>query len=279
MALKRLLLALLLFITANTVSAARFDHHIWDGLLREHVYMINQGRASQVNYYGFALNHGVLQTYLSQLSALKESDFSDWDKSEQLAFLINAYNAFTVESILRSYSSIATLRAYAPVTIGWENRLISMLKNQRKINFIFLFGETLSLNDIEHGMIRKPGNYNEPRIHFAINRASIGCPALRNRAYTGMELEEQLEAATRAFLSDRSRNRYNEETGKLEVSEIFDWYTEDFERGWQGWYSLAQFFTHYRDSLADTPDVKELLTTGNAEIRFLDFNWMINEKQ
>jgi len=63
MALKRLLLALLLFITANTVSAARFDHHIWDGLLREHVYMINQGRASQVNYYGFALNHGVLQTY------------------------------------------------------------------------------------------------------------------------------------------------------------------------------------------------------------------------
>lgn len=276
---KGLLLTLLLCIATRTAAAILFDHATWDGLLREHVRMINQNKASQVDYSGFALNHGQLQKYLSQLSAVKDSDFSDWDKSEQLAFLINAYNAFTVEMILRSYSSIATLRAYAPVTIDWRSRLISMMKNQRKLEFISLLGKFLSLNDIEDEMIRKPGNYNEPRIHFALNRASIGYPALLNRAYTGMELEQQLEAATRAFLSDRSRNRVNEEAERLEVSEIFDWYREDFERGWREWPSLAQFFAYYRDSLADTPRARELLASGNGEIQFLEFNWLLNERQ
>lgn len=278
MALKRLLLALLLFSITHAVSATRFDHAIWDGLLREHVYMINQGQASQVNYFGFAQNHGLLQKYLSQISAVRESDFSGWDKSEQLAFLINAYNAFTVEMILRSYASFATLRIYAPVTIDWHIRLISMLKNQRELSFIPLFGKTLSLNDIEQGMIRKRGNFNDPRVHFAINHASIGSPALLNRAFNGMELEEQLDAAARAFLSDRSRNRYNEETGKLEVSEIFDWYGEDFERGWREWHSLAQFFAYYRDHLTDHPVAKELLAAETVDIQFLDFNWLLNEK-
>lgn len=279
MAFKRLFLVLLLCITSHTALATRFDHVIWDGLLREHVYMINEGRASQVNYHGFAMNHGQLIKYLAQLSQVKKSDFSDWDKSEQLAFLINAYNASTIEMILRSYSSIANLRAFAPVNFQWKIRLISMLKNQRDLNFISLFGEILSLNDIENDMIRKRGNYDEPRIHFALNRGSIGSPALRNHAYTGMELEQQLETATRAFLSDRSRNRYNEAAEKLEVSEIFDWYAKDFERGWQGWLGLAHFFTHYRDSLADTARTHELLTAENIEIQFLEFNWMLNEKR
>ncbi|MBA3756031.1 MAG: DUF547 domain-containing protein, partial [Nitrosomonas sp.] len=262
-----------------TASAARFDHVIWDGLLREHVFMTHQGQTSRVNYAGFAMNHGLLQKYLSQLSQVRKRDFSDWDKSEQLAFLINAYNASTIEMILRIYASIANLRAFAPVNFQWKTRLISMLKNQRELNFISLFGEFLSLNDIEDDMIRRRGNYDEPRIHFALNRASIGCPALRNRAYTGIELEQQLETATRAFLSDRSRNRYNEAAERLEVSEIFDWYAKDFERGWQGWLNLAQFFTHYRDSLADTSRARELLTVENIEIQFLEFNWMLNEKR
>lgn len=142
-----------------------------------------------------------------------------------------------------------------------------------------MFGDMISLNNIEHDIIRRSGNYEEPRIHFAINRASIGSPALLNRAYTGMGLEQQLEAVTRAFLSDRSRNRYNEEAEKLEVSEIFDWYGEDFQRGWRGWDSLDQFFAHYRDSLADTPKAREHLATGGVTIEFIDYNWLLNKKQ
>ena len=277
--LKQLSLALILSTIMFPASAARFDHVIWDELLREHVYMTHQRQTSRVNYSGFTLYYGQLQKYLSQVSAVKESDFLDWDKPEQLAFLINAYNAFTVEMILRSYSSIASLRAYAPANIAWKSRLISMLINQRKLKFIPLFGEILSLDDIEEGMIRKPGNYDEPRIHFALNRASIDCPALLNRAYNGIELEHQLEAATRAFLADRLRNRLNEKVYRLEVSKIFDWYSADFARSWHGWTSLIDFFSHYRDSLADTPQARDLFSAGNLEIQFLEFDWMLNEKQ
>lgn len=141
-----------------------------------------------------------------------------------------------------------------------------------------MFGDTLSLNNIEHDMIRRPGNYDEPRIHFALNRATIGSPALLNRAFTGMQLEEQLESATRSFLSDRSRNRYDEASEKLEVSELFDWYREDFERSWHGWDSLDQFFAHYRDSLADTPAASARLASAGIWIEFLEYNWLLNEK-
>ncbi len=94
------------------------------------------------------------------------------------------------------------------------------MKNQRELAFIALFGEFLSLDDIED-MIRKPKYFDDPRIHFVLHQGSIGSPVLLNRAYTGIELENQLEKATRNFLSDRSRNRYNEEMERLEVSEIF----------------------------------------------------------
>ncbi|WP_244071968.1 DUF547 domain-containing protein [Nitrosomonas sp. PY1] len=275
MTITQLILALLLCFASHNVLANRFDHLVWDELLRAHVVTKNQGQTSQVNYLGIAQYHSQLQQYLSQLAKVKKSNFFNWNQSEQLAFLINAYNAATIEMILRSYSSLFVLRAYAPVTLSWKSRLISMLKNQRELGFISLFGTVLSLNDVED-MIRQPGNFDEPRIHFALHQGSIGSPALLNRAYTGIELENQLEKATRNFLSDRSRNRYNEETKRLEVSEIFDWYSEDFERGWHGWSSLRQFFTHYRDSLADTPQARESVEEY-ADIQFLEFNWLLNE--
>ncbi|MBP6057063.1 MAG: hypothetical protein KA524_01315 [Nitrosomonas sp.] len=84
---KHSLLILLLWLISHTVSAARFDHAILDGLLRQHVYMINQGKASVVDYYEFVAYRSQLSKYLSQLSQVKKSDFSNWDKSEQLAFL------------------------------------------------------------------------------------------------------------------------------------------------------------------------------------------------
>ncbi|MXS78434.1 DUF547 domain-containing protein [Nitrosomonas sp. JL21] len=278
MAIKQLILALLLCLTSHNVLANRFDHSVWDGLLRAHVVTKNSEQTSQVNYLGFAQYHGQLRQYLSQLEQVKKSNFFSWDRSEQLAFLINTYNAATIEMILRSYSSLFNLRAYAPVTLSWKTRLRSILKNQRELAFIALFGEFLSLNDIED-MIRKPEYFDEPRIHFVLHQGSIGSPALLNRAYTGIELENQLEKATRNFLSDRSHNRYNEEMERLEVSEIFDWYSKDFERGWQGWSSLGQFFTHYRDSLADTPRARELLKDEYIDIQFLEFNWLLNEKR
>ena len=133
-----------------------------------------------------------------------------------------------------------------------------------------------SLDDIEHGMIREKGIYNEPRIHFAVNCASIGCPALLNEAYTGAKLAQQLETVTRAFLADRTRNRYNVKTGRVEISKIFDWYREDFESGWHGWHSLNQFLAHYADSLTDNTDAKKKLAAKSVKVSFLDYDWQLN---
>ena len=95
--------------------------------------------------------------------------------------------------------------------------------------FIPLFGEQVSLDNIEHDMIRGSGLYNEPRIHFAVNCAAIGCPGLQAEAYQGSKLEQQLEAGTRLFLSDSSRNYHAD--GRLFIPSLFDWYDEDFMMG------------------------------------------------
>lgn len=266
MLMKRLLLVLALLVSANAAVAAEFDHGVWNGLLQDHVQMIQHGQASQVDYAGFLKKRSVLRTYLSQLSAVKENEFSTWSQPERLAFLINAYNAYTVDLILSRYPRLDSIKD-----------LGSLLQSPWKKRFIPLFGKMLSLDEIEHDMIRKPGDYNEPRIHFAVNCASIGCPALLNEAYTGTKLESQLETVTRVFLADRSRNRYNATTGRLEVSKIFDWYQEDFERGWKGWHKLDQFFAHYADSLTDTPAAKASVIAGGVKTRFLDYDWALNK--
>ena len=182
---------------------------------------------------------------MAQLSGVSGSEFSSWVKAERLAFLLNAYNAFTIDLVLSRYPKLKSIK-----------ELGSLIQSPWKKRFVPLLGEMHSLDDIEQGMIRKPGEYDEPRIHFALNCASIGCPALLNEAFIGTKLDAQLENATKAFLTDNSRNRYNVQSNQLEVSNICDWYKKDFERGWHGWKSLNEFFVHYADSL-----------TGNAEIK------------
>ncbi|MCP5246339.1 MAG: DUF547 domain-containing protein [Burkholderiales bacterium] len=265
-----LLTGLFLWILTQAAFANQFDqsHAAWNKLLRDHVVMINQGRASQTDYAGFLQNRQALQQYLKQLSAVNEKKFIRWSKAEQLAFLINAYNAFTIELILTRYPKLDSIKD-----------LGSFLSSPWKKEFVPLLGKLRSLDDIEHGMIRNPGDYNEPRIHFAVNCASIGCPALLNEAFTGEKLEQQLEAVTKAFLEDRSRNRFNPSTGRLEVSKIFDWYSKDFESGWGGWRSLKQFLTHYADSLTDNEQEKRTVAAGNFRVRYLDYDWKLNDKK
>ncbi|SEN14531.1 DUF547 domain-containing protein [Nitrosomonas marina] len=258
----------LLLCWTSSLWAERFDHTAWDQLLRDHVVMINQGRASQVDYFAFLENRQTLQRYLQRLSAVSEHTFISWKKPEQLAFLINAYNAFTIELILTRYPELDSIKD-----------LGSFLRSPWKKEFVPLFGKMLSLDEIEHGMIRKNGIYNEPRIHFAVNCASIGCPALLNQAFTGQKLEQQLEAVTKAFLEDRTRNRYNPSTARLEISKIFNWYSEDFESGWRGWHSLNQFLAHYADSLTDNEQDRQVVASGHFKVRYLEYDWQLNDKR
>jgi hypothetical protein len=145
-----------------------------------------------------------------------------------------------------------------------------LLESPWKKRFIPLLGRTRSLDDIEHEMIRPKGVYDEPRIHFAVNCASIGCPALRTEAYTGTRLDAQLADATRRFLADRTRNRLA--GGKLEVSNIFKWYGEDFERAG----GLRAFLAGQSDALGLTDAQHRSLQDGSLEIVFLDYDSRLN---
>ena len=261
--MKKIIFYLILMMISVHAHGSSFDHGIWDNLLKKHVVSIRQGQATQVNYGGFIRDRMQLKTYLAAMSAVPRATFGKWDKQEQLAFLINAYNAWTVELVLTGYPKIESIK-----DIG------SLLQSAWGKRFIPLLGETRSLDNIEHELIRAENRYQEPRIHFAVNCASIGCPALRPEAYTGANLTAQLDDATRLFLSDRSRNELKGDS--LNLSSIFKWYRQDFERGWGGFKELSQFLIAYRQALGLLDSDVRRLKSGETDIEFSDYDWRLN---
>jgi hypothetical protein len=233
-------------------GALAFDHghQAWGSLLERHVVVLEGGKASRADYAGIARQREDLERYLDVVSSTSRSEFDGWARPEQMAFLINAYNAFMVEKILQRYPEIRSV---------WD--FGKLFGNPFKDEFFSLLGRKASLDWIEHDMLRK--NYREPRIHYALNCASIGCPMLRPEPYVATRLEAQLEDQARRFLADASRNRYRE--GRLEVSKIFDWYKEDFE-------PRDAYFARYAALLgADAGSVRA------ARITFLDYDWALND--
>ncbi|ALQ10022.1 hypothetical protein D172_018210 (plasmid) [Pseudoalteromonas sp. Bsw20308] len=264
--LKALLLGSALVVTsfATSFSAqAQNMHDSWNTLLNKHVVAINHNHSTEVDYAAIKREHAQLKMYLDSLTAVTQSEFDAWEKPKQLAFLINAYNAWTVELILTKYPDLKSIK-----------ELGSFFSSPWSKEFIPLLGKTRSLDDIEHGLIRGSGKYNDPRIHFAVNCASIGCPALREEAYTATDLESQLQEQTVRFLSDMTRNMAQENT--LSLSSIFKWYGDDFEKGFRGANTLQQFFLQYSDALKLIPAQQKALKNDDMEVKFLDYNWDLN---
>lgn len=253
---------------AQAQSAADQATAGWDKLLKKHVQWNAAGVASTLSYKGMQADRAELKKVLDGFSAVTKAEYDTWKKDDRLAFLINAYNAFTVEIILTKYPDLKSIRDVGSiVTKTW------------RIKFFKLLGEERHLDNIEHDMIRAPGVFNEPRIHMACVCASIGCPALRPDAFTGANLDASLEDSVRRFLKDKTRNRFNATSGKLEVSKIFDWYKEDFQKGFKGIASREQFFAKYADLLADDAAGQKLVKDGKAEIAFLDYDWLLNDRK
>jgi hypothetical protein len=262
--LRRIFLALCLFAgMAGLAQAEGLDSTSWDTLLKKNIRTLRNGQASEVDYAGFTADRSALQSYLASTSKVTQSEFDRWSNPAQLAFLINAYNAWTVELVLTGYPGIKSIKD-----------LGSFIQSPWKKRFIVLLGETRSLDDIEHGLIRGSGRYNDPRIHFAVNCASIGCPALRAEAYVAERLNAQLEDATQMFLSDRTRNRVESDT--LKISSIFKWYRPDFEKGWRGGNTLGQFLALYSGPLGLNIDTASRTAAGKLGIEFLDYDWRLN---
>lgn len=269
-----LVAAIALFAAAN-VAAQPFDHShaAWTALLKKHVVLVDGGKASQLRYAGLQQDRAALRGYLDSLSKATPAEFDAWSKAQRMAFLINAYNAYAVEKILTRYPDIRSIWDFGKV-----------FGNPFKDRFFTLLGRDFTLDAIEHETLRKPGAYDEPRVHFAVNCASVGCPMLREEAYTAASLDAQLEEQARRFLADRSRNRYNGDGGRLEVSKIFDWFKEDWASGHRGFEgrtapvsSREQYFAGYADLLADRPEHRRLIEDRKAPIRFLDYDWSLND--
>jgi len=243
---------LLLAALGAAAPAWAFDHshRAWDALLRKHVVLLEGGKASRLDYAGLAAERAALRGYLAALSSVTQAELEAWPRAEQVAFLVNAYNAFTAEKILTRYPGLGSI---------WD--FGKFFGNPFRDPFFMLLGTKMSLDGIEHGILRK--RYREPRVHYAINCASIGCPMLREEAYVAARLEQQLEQQAARFLSDRSRNRFRE--GRLEVSKIFDWFAEDFE-------PRAQYFQRHAALLGIPPG-------ATPPLAFLDYDWSLNDSR
>lgn len=252
-------------LLSSVAAYADFNHSSWDALLDKHVTMTNAGKASVVNYAGMQADKSKLDSYMAATSKVNQSEFNRWNKDEQLAFLINVYNAGTVELVLTKYPNLKSIK-----DIG------GVFGSPWKQDFILILGKTRSLDDIEHNLIRGSKRYNEPRIHFAVNCASIGCPALLNDAFTARKLDKQLEQVTSKFLADSSRNRLKGNT--LEISPIFKWYKEDFTMGWRDTNDVAGFLGRYNQALGMNSTQVKALEQGKIKVSYTNYDWRLNKK-
>ncbi|MEN9781406.1 MAG: hypothetical protein RL014_2554 [Pseudomonadota bacterium] len=234
----------------------------WDALLKKHVRWLADNKQSRVDYKGFAADRAALQKVLAEWSAVSAAQFAGFSREQQMAFLINAYNGFTIELILTKYPNLKSIKD-----------LGSLLQSPWKNKFFTLLGERQHLDWIEHEMLRP--KYAEPRIHAAVNCASIGCPALRPEAFVAARLDAQLEDGMQRFMADRTRNRYAD--GKAQVNMIFKWFREDFEKGHRGWSRLEDMLARYAEQLADAPADRDKLRSKNVAISHLDYDWSLND--
>lgn len=268
---RRLLLTLVLafpLLAVRPAAADGFDHGhaAWDALLKKHVRLIRQGTASQVDYKSFAANRAALKAYLETLSAVSPAQFNGFSKAQRYAFLANAYNAFTIEKILTRYPNLKSIRDFGRI-----------FNNPWKDEFFTLLGGKRHLDWIEHDTMRAPGAYDDPRVHVAVNCASIGCPMLDRNAFVAERLDAQLDELMRRFFADRTRNRYNAQTQTIELSQLWDWYREDFEKEHRGFSSLQDLAARYADQLADSPQDRARIRSKSLPIRFIDYDWSLND--
>ena len=230
------------------ISAETIDHSAWDQLLAKHVKVSKDG-VNRLDYA--ALKQRDASTLTRYLSALQAVDIGKYPKDEQFAFWVNLYNAATVDVIAKNYP-LKSIKDIGLLGQGpWKDKILKVS------------GKDLSLDDIEHGILRPI--WKDVRIHYAVNCASIGCPNLAIRAYTADRLEPMLEEAARAYVNHpRGFARVD---GRLTASSIFDWYADD-------WGGEAGVLAHARKYAS----VKTKAILGSAtEIDSHDYNWSLND--
>lgn len=249
---------------AQRIPMEKVSHEIWDGLLKE--FVDDQGMVDYRRWSRDAKSKSQLDDYLGILSSaeLSKSDRSESDpnksdlQSHRLAYWINAYNAVTVKGILREYPTSSIRNHTARL---WGYNIWKDLKLQ-------VAGSKISLEAIEHEVLRE---LDEPRIHFAIVCASMSCPKLLNEAYVPARLNEQLNRNARDFFSDKGKFRFDSRAKRIELSQIMNWFAEDFGE------SKSEQLAYYAKFAPAA--ARELLVSGDAQVSYLKYDWGLNEQR
>ena len=232
-------------------GSAAFDHEDFGKILAAHV----DAPAGRVDYAGLADDEAKLDAYLARIAKV---DAKTLDESQQKALLINAYNGYTLKLILENYPGVKSIR---DLDKPWDTARYEVA------------GHTLSLNDIEHGLLRPI--YKDPRIHFAVNCASIGCPPLLAKPYPGDKatLDATLEEATRDTLGNKRYVVVSPDKNEVALTKLLDWYGADF--------TDASFQGHAASPVAYVGkyngDVAKKIEEGDPKVTFLDYDWNLND--
>ncbi len=247
-----------LILLQNTYSQAEK----YNDLLKKHVQT-----NGFINYK--AIDTVSLPSFLSYFENTTPEE--SWSINKRKAFWLNAYNAYTLKIILTNYPPKKEMDVKEDNketnTIGFTitnttKPSITYIKKKGKdvwnISFAKIGGKTYTLNQIEHGIIRK--KFNDGRIHVALNAGSISGPSLVNYAFTEDNVEESLEKLMKEFINDTSKNKIKPDS--VQLSKVFEWYPEDFEMG-----DIILFLNKYSSTKINQ----------EATISFLEYNWNLNE--
>ncbi len=228
---------LALLLSINSYTQEKVDHSSWDQIL-----ILNVLDNGMVDYDGVTRDVAVFYDYFRYLCTISPQD--NWSNEEKLAYWLNVYNATAMKMIIDEYP-IASINE---IENPWKRKAF---KSQ---------GVRYSLDDIEHGILRK---FGDPRIHFLLNCGSMSSPRLWNRAYTSTNITEALEERTREFINDPQRNQITSSTVK--ISQVFEWYKEDFE---DNLVDLVDFINQYAR-------VKINKLPSNP---YITYDWSLNKK-
>jgi Protein of unknown function, DUF547 len=238
-----------LFVYHAALAQAKApSHDIFDKLLKKNV-----TADGKVNYKAFIKDSVELNKYLNLISSTPP-DEKTWSNYEQMAYWINAYNAYTIKLIIKYYPIKSIKDIGSSIQIPFVN-------TPWDIKFITIGKEKMDLNNIEHGNLRK--KFDDPRVHMALVCASKSCPILLNEAYDPKRLDDQFAKQTKAFLADPYRNKLS--ASKPQLSMIFKWYGMDFNKNGS---SVRDFINKYSD-VKIKPD---------AKISHVDYDWGLNEQ-
>jgi hypothetical protein len=229
----------------NTAGWAAEDHQIFGELLTKY------NQEGHVDYAGFKRQEALLDAYLEGLAKIDPDSLS---RNERFAFYVNAYNAWTIKLILSKYPGVESIK-----------NLGSLFQSPWKKKIVKIRGTITTLDHIEHDILRP--EFKDPRVHFAINCASKGCPPLYQEPFAGSQLEMQLNTVTRQFINNPGFNRL--EGNVLYVSSIFKWFSEDFND------DIIGFFEQYA---SDPLKNKIIQRRSSLKIKYLDYDWSLNGK-